>query len=292
MLENFQLSAALLDDDEMHLYRVPLTQALQHSLQESWSGQAAEYLDNTNEVGFDPGYTPEDNELFFLEDFELPAWLQGESSQAIHQLAPLSDDQGTLDSIKSIVGFGRLDDQEIILFQNFTRSRVIKPGRFLLMRNGTYESTPRPGLTLDAKLSAIYLQDQRKLLFRNFRTVNTFLPLAEVFEEASEEEIREILSHKLLAPEDIEALAVGANQWFSKRFAMLKASEVLDNFTARQIKTRGKDYGVQISISKGRVVFPARKGEAKRLLQFLNEEIFKGAITEKLYETNSKKKAD
>ena len=31
---------------------------------------------------------------------------------------------------------------------------------------------------------------------------------------------------------------------------------------------------------------------AKKLLQFLNEELFRGAITETLYETNSKREAD
>ena len=34
------------------------------------------------------------------------------------------------------------------------------------------------------------------------------------------------------------------------------------------------------------------KGFSKTGLQFLNEELFRGAITETLYETNSKREAD
>ncbi len=126
----------------------------------------------------------------------------------------------------------------------------------------------------------------------NLRTVNTFLPLADFYEEASEQQIREVLAHKRLAPEDGDALATESNQWFRKRFAMLRDSGVLDQYSAKQIQARSKGYDVEIHISKGKIVFPAEKPAAKKLLQFLNEELFRGAITETLYETNSKREAD
>ena len=182
--------------------------------------------------------------------------------------------------------------EELALFQNFSRSHVIEPGRFLFLKNNTYESADRPGLQLDNKLSAVYSPQEKRPLFHNFRVTNTFLPLEDFYEEASEETIRQILSHKHLAPEDVEALAIDANQWFRKRFAMLKYSGVLDQYSPQQIKKRSKNYDVEIQIVKGRIVFPAEKGAAKRLLQFLNEEIYRGAITDTLYETNSKREAD
>ena len=184
------------------------------------------------------------------------------------------------------------DDEELVLFQHFSRSHVIRPGRFLFLQNNTYKTTQRAGLTLDSKLSAVYVPGYRKLLFHNFRTVNTILPLAEFYEEASEQQIKEVLGHKLLAPEDADALAAGANQWFRKRFAMLRVSGVLDTFSAKEIQARSKGYDVAIRLSKGKIVFPADKPAAKKLLQFLNEELFRGAITNTLFETNSKREAD
>ena len=66
-------------------------------------------------------------------------------------------DDTWVDSIKGILGFAQDDHgEELVLFQNFSRSRVIRPGRFLFLKNNTYESTERPGLTLDEKLSAVY----------------------------------------------------------------------------------------------------------------------------------------
>ena len=52
------------------------------------------------------------------------------------------------------------------------------------------------------------------------------------------------------------------------------------------------DYDVSITVRKGKIVFPADKSAARKLLQFLVEERFRGAMTETLYETNSKRKAD
>lgn len=125
-----------------------------------------------------------------------------------------------------------------------------------------------------------------------FCAVNTFLPLADFYEEASEQQIREVLAHEKLAPENVDALAVESNQWFRKRFAMLRDSGVLTDFTPNQIKTKAKGYDVEIRIQNGKIVFPEAKPAAKKLLQFLNEELFRGAITETLYETNSKREAD
>jgi hypothetical protein len=160
------------------------------------------------------------------------------------------------------------------------------------LEKDNYESPKRPGLTLDSKLGVLYVAAQKKLLFHSFRAANSFLPLADFYAEATEHEILEILGHERLAPENAQALASGASQWMKKRFAMLKHSGILDQYEAKQIKAHSKGYEVEVKIKGGKIVFPAGKASAKRLLQFLNEELYKGAITETLYETNSKREAD
>jgi hypothetical protein len=104
--------------------------------------------------------------------------------------------------------------------------------------------------------------------------------------------LREILAHQKLAAENVDVLATDTNQWFRKRFALLSDSGVLDKFSAKQIQTRSKGYGLEIHIVKGQIVFPQAKPAAKKLLQFLNEELFRGPITDTLFEANSKREAD
>lgn len=293
MLNNFQLAVIVKKAGQVRLLEIPLHQELQDSLAENWVEQYEAFMDEIQEIDFDAGYSPEIHECFRLVNYELPDWLVNESSLTVPNLDAISDHDDLVDSIRSIVAFTRDDNgRELILFQNFSRSHIIRPGRFLFLQNNTYESAARPGLTLDSKLSAVYVCAEQKLLFHNFRTTNTFLPLETFYEEASELEILEVLQHDLLAPEDADALAANANQWFRKRFAMLRDSQILENYTAHQIREHANDYAVNIELDGDRIVFPQNRPAAKRLLQFLNEEIFRGAITETLYETNSKREAD
>ena len=295
MLENFHLAAIIKQGSQTQLLRIPLLQTLQSSLAENWQAQYDTFIDEIHEVNFDAGYQPAEHERFRLVDYDPPTWLADENSQTLLDIGEAGSHRTDtwIDSIKGIVGFAQNEQgEELVLFQNFTQSRVIRPGRALFLRNNNYESIEHPGLTLDRKLSAIYKPAESKLLFQKFHTVNTFLPLSEFYKEASEQEILVVLNHNLLAPEDPNAIATGANQWSRKRFAMLKDSGVLDKYSAQEIKSRSKGYNVSITIRKGKVVFPSDKSEAKKLLQFLNEERFLGAVTNNLYETNSKRKAD
>jgi len=293
MLENFQLVAIIRQGSATRLLRIPLHQRLQDTLAASWLAQYDAFVTDAEEIGFNAGYQPEEHERFCLHDYEPPEWLAGENSQSVPALGAITNDDALLDATRGIVAFARNGDgEEAVLFQNFSRSHVIRPGRFLFLQNNTYETTQRPGLTLDSKLSAIYTPTDHKLLFHNFRTVNTFLPLADFYEEASEEQIKEVLAHERLAPENMDALATEANQWFRKRFAMLRDSGVLDAYSAKQIQGRSKGFDVEIRVSNSKIIFPAEKIAAKKLLQFLNEELFRGAITDKLFETNSKREAD
>jgi hypothetical protein len=293
MLENFQMTVIVKTGRQTRLLQIPLHQRLQDTLARSWQAQFDAFFGDIQEIDFNAGYAPEEHERFRLQGYELPAWLRNENSQTAANLDPISANEDLFESAKGIVAFACNEQgEELMLFQNFSRSHVILPGRFLFLQNNTYESAQRPGLTLDGKLTALYLPAQQKLLFQNFRTTNTFLPLADYYEEATEQEILEVLDHDLLEAEAPQAIVVGANQWFRKRFAMLKASGILDQYTAHQIVEHAVGYEVDIQVKDDKIVFPADKVAAKRLLQFLNEEIFRGATTETLYETNSKREAD
>jgi hypothetical protein len=261
-----------------------------------WEEQLQDFHDEIDEVDFDPGYIAERHERYRLNEFDLPEGVLGEDSTTIRNLEPIDVNGDYAGRITAVVGFCRDENgAEVILFQNFTKSHVIGPGKFIFLKNGTFTTTENLGLTLNNHLDAVYFLAERKLLFKNFRFTNTFLPLIGYYQDATEQEIKEILAHPSLFAENSVALAKGANQWFSKRFAMLRDSGILDNYTVQQIVDHSQGYDVDIHVVDGedveQIVFPEDKAEAKRLLQFLNEELFRGAITERLFETNSKREA-
>ncbi|MCY4393082.1 MAG: hypothetical protein OXE43_13700 [Chloroflexi bacterium] len=292
MLENFHLAAIVKERARTRLLQIPLHQGLQDGLAQTWEDQNARFFEGIEEIDFNAGYSPEAHERFRLPEYDPPGWLARENSQTIERLDTIASDDGLVDSIAGIVAMARgVQSEEVVLFQNFTRSRVIRPGRLLLLDGSTYNSVERPGLTLDMTLSAVYQPAERKLLFHSFRTVNTFLPLVDFYQEASEQEIKDVLEHPLLAAEDPEATAADANQWFRKRFAMLRDSGVLNEYSAAEIQARASGHDVSVKVSDGKILFPANKVESKKVLQFLNEELYRGPITETLYETNSKRAA-
>lgn len=293
MLKQFQLAAIVKKGNNFRIFRIPLHQGLQNELAHVWFSQYNSFSRNIREISFNPGYNPNSDERFCIMDYSLPDWLSNLHCETIRNCEVIGQDEVIISSITGIVGFARNEhDDELMLFQNFSRSHVIRPSHFLFIENGTYITTERPGLTLDTSLSAVFSSDERKLLFRNLSRVNTFLSLADYYKEASEADIREVLSHPIFTTEDLDAAVVESNQWFRKRIAMLRDSGILDRFSAQQIYNHSTEYDIEIKLEEGRIIFPKERAEARRLLQFLNEEIFRGAITETLYETNSKKQAD
>ena len=298
MLNNFQLTAIVskgTKDTQMDLLHIPLFRELQTNLTEDWSSQYDTFVSEIQEIDFDPGYKLEKHECFCVRGYKLPDSLATESSLTISDLEMLGNNETQIKLIRGIAGFARNEDsEELILFQNFKPSQVIRRYRSLLLQGNAYDNIRHPVLTLGGKLSAVYQPKERKLLFDNFRNVNTFLPLSDFYKEASEQDIREALHHEKLAPENTDALAIGASQWFRTRFTMLKHSRVLDDFDVLDIQSRSSGYevSIQLTADNKKIVFPANKSAAKKLLQFLNEEIYRGAITDTLYETNSKKEAD
>lgn len=293
MFRDFQMAVICKIRQEFQLLYVPLQADLQRSLSESWYRQWLDFSGDIDTVEFDPGYNPEAHERFQLAGYELPAPLINETRQSIHNLDLVDFTEIEPMTIKGVVAYVLHDEnEELILFQNSNRSHIIEPSRFLFFDRDMYTNAERPALTLGSHLSAVYDLAETNLLFNSFRITNTFLPLVDYYQEASEESIREVLGHERLLPEDVDALAVNSNQWLRKRFAMLGDSGILNEFTPRQIASHANGYGLEITIQQNKIVFPADKSAAKRLLQFLNEEIYKGPITDTLYETNSKREAD
>ena len=139
MFEDFQLAAIIKQGKNTRLLRIPLHQGLQDELSETWHSQYRAFVNEIDAIDFNAGYQPEDHERFRLEEFELPEYLAGEARQSIPDLDAITMDDALLDSTKGLVAFVRTDDgQELVLFQNFSRSHVIRPGRFLFLKNETY----------------------------------------------------------------------------------------------------------------------------------------------------------
>ena len=297
MLNNFHLVAIVLKRTRRQLRQIPMSRDVQDKLAEKWQFQYDKFVQEIEEIPFDPSYKPDDHERFCEHNYKLPEWLEKENSLTASGLDRIRNNQAEMGNIKGIVAFARNEhNQELMLFQNFKRFQIIETDSVLslFLRDDTYTNIETPGFTLGKKLSAIYHSTGRKLLFHSFRNVNIFLDLSEYFKEASEEDIREILSHELFYPENLDISVTNPSQTFRNKFALLKRSGVLDKITASEIEDRSKGFDVPIQLSEEnkKIVFPSKKSDALKLLRFLNDEYVHGAATRSPYIANSKRKMD
>ena len=297
MFKICELAAIISKGAQRELQYIPFSRDLQSSIKKEWESQYISFFEEVvKEVNYEPGYKPGKDELFCLQDYELPDWLAEEDSASISDFESIRNNETQMNLIKGIAAFVQNEtDENSILFQRFMPAQVIRPKLSFIWDRDTFRKIDDPGFMLGKYLSAVYQSAERKLLFNNFYNVDLLLSLPKNLKnEASPEEIRKILSHELFAPEDIEVFCTNPSKWFRVRFALLEHLGIINKYTALEIQERSEGYNVTIELSdnKTKIVFPSDETRAKKLLQFLNEELFLGAVTKDLYETNSKKKVD
>ena len=301
MFYNFHI-AAISTRDNMSLRLIETHGALNENLIRKWWSQFRDFNLQTEEKDFDVAYSPGPGEHIKICPYNLPPWLVNKNSENARNIHPIDRKENIANSITGIVAFTRYNkDRELMLFQNFTKGHIIQPGGYVFFGPDAfsdpnlYKTADSRLLRFDNKLSAVYLPEERKLLFDSYRNVNTFLPISDYYDEASEKDIHNILDHELFECDDKNAVVNNATQFMRRRFAILKDSEILDilsaeKLSAEKVKEQADKHNISIQVNDGKIIFPTENDQAKILLQFLNQEIFQGSLTNEIFETNSKKK--
>ena len=302
MFDNFHMFAIIgkIGKSNTKLRLIEPQQPLRNVLIEDWKVQYNNFISKKIEVDFIVGYKPNSDEHFRIQFHDLSERLHGiNSANASVRIRGISRQNDPPDSISGIGAFTRNEyGNELILFQNFNKSRIIQPGSYIPLNTEIfinprfYREAGNELLNLDTKLSAMYTPSTQKLLFDSFRNVNTFLCLESYYREASDEDITNILSDQsLFECRDIDAVIKNSTQAIRKQFAMLRDSNTLNSITVPKVQEEASNCKISVNVSNGKILFPADNSKIKVLLQFLNDGIFKSPLTNEIYETNSKKPA-
>lgn len=89
--------------------------------------------------------------------------------------------------------------------------------------------------------------------------------------------------------EDTDNFKNMANTWIRRKIAMINDSQVLENYSASEIKKRARLVGVDITVKDKKVVIPNDKEQIKIILGFLDEEAYKGPFSQRTFLANSKR---
>ena len=69
-------------------------------------------------------------------------------------------------------------------------------------------------------------------------------------------------------------------------------SGILRDYRPTKIKKIAQETGIELSLRDMKIVVPTDKNKRRLVLGFLDEEVYKGAFSQTIYQTNSKRKAE
>ena len=145
---------------------------------------------------------------------------------------------------------------------------------------------------VEDKVHAIF--ENGRLYFQSYTIANQIFSLIDFVTEATNTEIESF--------GDIEGINVNtenikhiANIKTRRLIKLLSNTDNIETFMRKTSRTRAnllRKYGVNAQINENNeLVLPTNNVvELNRTLEFLNEDIFRGVITDRLYRSNSKKK--
>lgn len=274
---------ALLKNGELRY--IDLAEEIVESTKELFVDAASELMNNdTESIQFDGRYVIRDdeNEISFIE-LTLPETFNDipNNQQGITAL-----DIGN-DEIKSLVWYY----DGALFFQMFTSGNLLESKYVVkfLQEEHTFNRLTEKAFIINNKIQAIHKDG--KLYFKSFPSASKIFDLSAYMVEATTIEVNDF-GNKDNVDIDVNWLSAHANIKTRRLIKMISTSGTLDTFMGMDARKRGKiakSVNVDITIRDGKLVLPSSVSKVNKILEFLNEDVYKGLITEIIFRTNSKR---
>ena len=196
--------------------------------------------------------------------------------------------------IKALFTGNWTDQQQQVNFQVFDAGKLLSKGWTLIGSGNTYKKLEEPGLVLQDKLTAHYVNGN--LLFVSYHNTKRFLDLNDYYTAATDTDLDSFSENDLFEFEDQDTFKGNADSIIRKKIKMLQKNNVLDNLSINDIKKVAKDlnqnvaeeHQINIETSNGKLVIPKDKKQLKKLIHFLDEDYVTAPLTKRRCLTNSK----
>ena len=180
-------------------------------------------------------------------------------------------------------------------FQIFNKKNLLQRKMVLKYEVGNaFTKLSEDAFIVDNKVQAIY--ENGRLYFQSYTAANQIFSLMEFVTEATNSEIESFGNIDGISI-DTQHLKQMANTKTRRLIKLVSNSENVGIFMRKAGRTKTtllRKYVVQIRINdNNELEFPTNNvADLNRALEFFNEDIFRGVITDKLWRSNSKKKDD
>ena len=291
MFENSSIMVLKANTRNDEVYRIEVDADTQKNVINTMTQALDKLIEGKTKLVFDGSYKPNNDEILKIENFQL----SDEIKDAIRD--PLGEkcfekENGEFPEIKAVFVGERIEDGETekfnVVFQRFRKEQYISTRWCnLFFDNNTFFQEKRYGISIADGIDCYYTD--KELQFSSFYYARQVFDLSECYRSATDSEVDSFTTSSKLSLDNAEAFKGLANTWIRRKIAMINDSQVLENYSASEIKKRAKSVGVEIDVKDKKVVIPNDKEKIKIILGFLDEEAYKGPFSQKTFLANSKR---
>lgn len=275
---------ALLKDNKNNnfdIVKISLSRDVQNDLKNSINTLVKEILEK-KEIPFNGQYKPDDDEVLKIEGFKISF-----KDKLTIDCGILSTED-EIDKIKSLIFYF---NENKIAFQTFDSRKIIQPDKWnLFLSNQTFSKLNKKGISIDKKIDVLFKEGN--LLFYSYHNASKiFSNLSNYYREITEKELDEILKSNNIEFEQEFSYEI-LNSRMRKKLFLIKKNNIFEEVKKNYeiVKNYASKFELVSYFEKDKIIFPKDKGKLKKLIDFLNEDLFESPISKALFETNSKRK--
>jgi hypothetical protein len=268
--------------------RVKVAAAVQNQLEGIFIQQEQMFADGvTEEVAFDGGWSPEPNEHLVVQVTAEAAAIFGAAQGNVVAMPEVNPANFEAESIRALAVLVQRPTGPRLLLQEFSARQMLERRFSLILDGDTFNRLTQPAFAIGASLAGIVEED--KIKFQKFSRIKLIFNLINLYQEATDTEVEGFCGLGCIEVGDVDKFKNLADQKMRKLINAITKRGTLNNFTPAQIEVAAAGESFQLQVADGKIVFPPAKADAKALLHFLDNGLYRGPLGGDIFITNSKR---
>jgi hypothetical protein len=269
--------------------RVKVTADVQSQLEGVFIQQEQEFLDGiTEEIAFDGGWRPESNELLFTPVTDEAAAVLAAAQGNIVAMPDVNAANFAGEGIRALAVLVQRPAGPRLLLQEFSARQLLEKRFSLILDGETFSRLTEPAFAIGASLAGMI--DDGRIKFTKYSRIRQIFDLTSMYQEATDAELDAFCGLDSLDVGDTASFKSKADQTMRKLIHAITKRDTLNDYTPEQIATAAAGEGFQVAVVNNRLVVPTEKADAKALLHFLDNGLYRAAFGGEIFITNSKRR--
>jgi hypothetical protein len=282
-----QLYAACRQNGILVVKHVQLAGPLQIAIGGFFEAHEIAFLNGINAtLPFTGDWKPDDDELLCLSALAEAQMLIAGADQNAVALPVLDAANFQAENVKALFTAVGTGAQRRMLVQSFSPQQLLSTKLALLFDGTVFRRVTEPSFSLGTHLLAI-IDANGDVRFKSYQMLRRVFDLGAIYRQATDGELNAFCGHASLAVADLNGFVVLADEGIRKAVHSLASTNVLGLNPVANIEAQAAAIGFPMIVVGGRIEVPPNRQGAKALLSFLLDKVYRGAIDQRLFITNS-----